>query len=126
MTVRPRDPYRDSATTTHSEVFSAPYLNAFGSAEDPFSGDLQNSTSSKSPVQDQTSPASLQSALAAFQSAGSRRRQTVEEGESRYFQQERERELESERARQQRIRDKAPGLRSKGNKVGEIDGMPIV
>ena len=78
---------------------------------------------SRTPVQDQASPNSLQSALAAFKSAGSRRRQTVEEGESYHFQQERERELDAERARQQRIRDKAPGLRSKSTKAGEIDGM---
>ena len=36
-----------------------------------------------------------------------------------------ERELEAERARQQRIRDKTPGLRTKSTKVGEIDGMLI-
>ena len=68
------------------------------------------------------------SSLAAFQSAGSRRRQTVEEQEGDYFQQERDRELEVERARQQQIRDKTPGLglRSTGAKVGEIECMPNV
>jgi len=98
-----QDPYRDSVTTIHSDIAA------------------QNPLPSKTPVQDQ--PGSLHSALAAFRSAGSRRRQPVEEGESYHLQQERERELEAERARQQRIRDKAPGVRGKSTKVGEIDGM---
>jgi exocyst complex component 4 len=104
----------------HSDVGATSYHSC--SAWDPSNGNLQNSMPSRNPVRNQTSPSSLHSALAAFQTAGSRRRQTAEEGEN-YFQQERERDLEAERARQQRIRDKAPGLRSKGAKVGEIDGM---
>jgi len=79
----------------------------------------------RSPVQDkvdQTNPNSLASALAAFQSAGSRRRQMTENDEDYQYQKERERELQAERVRQQRIREKAPGMRSKNNRAGEIDG----
>jgi exocyst complex component 4 len=111
----------DSVTTMHRDIVNV----VSPSRTDPSNSNflLQNSMLSRSPIQDQTSPNSLHSALAAFQSAGSRRRQTVEEGESYHSHHERERELEAERARQQRIRDKAPGLRTKGTKVGEIDGM---
>lgn len=105
-------------TTVHSDVAVAPYRDPLG---EPSNNNIQNPLPSRTLVQDQ--PSSLHSALAAFRSAGSRRRQPVEEGESYHFQQERERELEAERARQQRIREKAPGLRSKGTKIGEIDGM---
>jgi exocyst complex component 4 len=82
----------------------------------------------RSPVQDkvdQTSPNSLASALAAFQSAGSRRRQMTENGEDYQYQKERERELQAERVRQQRIREKAPGMRSRNNRAGEIDGARL-
>lgn len=78
-----------------------------------------------SPVQDnadQTSPNSLSSALAAFQSAGARRRRIMENEEDYQHQTERERELQAEKVRQQRIRDKAPGMKNKITKAGEIDG----
>lgn len=110
--------HRDRVTTMHPAVVASLY--PFDSSGDPSKDSLlQNSVTSTNSVQDQTSPSSLHSALAAFQSAGSRRRWKVEGEEGVY--KEREREIEAERARQQRIRDKAPGLRS--TKGGEIDGM---
>jgi exocyst complex component 4 len=79
-----------------------------------------------SPVSDDgstTTPTSLSSALTAFQSAASRRRQQSEDNDDYVYRKEREEEIEAEKVRQQRIRDKAPGMRNRGNtRGGEIDG----
>ncbi len=49
----------------------------------------------------------------------------TENDEDYQYQKERERELQAERVRQQRIREKAPGMRSKNNRAGEIDGARL-
>lgn len=43
------------------------------------------------------------------------------------YQQERQREIEAEKVRQQRIRDKVPGRRANGKaRAGDIDGQSYV
>jgi hypothetical protein len=49
----------------------------------------------------------------------------TENDEDYQYQKERERELQAEKVRQQRIREKAPGMRSKNNRAGEIDGAGL-
>jgi len=72
---------------------------------------------------DQTS---LNFASSVFQSAGSKKAQNPDEVDDYNYQRERELEIEAEKVRQQRIRDKGLGFRTKGNaKRGEIDGMSI-
>ncbi|KAJ7071200.1 exocyst complex component sec8 [Mycena amicta] len=72
--------------------------------------------------EEQTTPTSLTSVMSAFQSAGSRRRDTGDE-ETEYRRERRE-EMEAEKLRQQRIRDKAPGRRPNGKaRAGDIDAV---
>lgn len=67
-------------------------------------------------------PTSLGSVLSAFKSAGSRKK-TLDSEDAEYWRDQREQEIEAEKARQQRIREKVPGLRVRSNtKGGEIDG----
>jgi len=70
----------------------------------------------------ETTPTSLSNVLSAFQSAGSKRRQTVEDDDY-YYQRQRELEIEAEKARQLRLKERTPGIRSKSGRGGEIDGM---
>lgn len=70
---------------------------------------------------DGESPASLGNVLSAFATAG--RKKTLDNDEE--WDRMRQEELEAERRRQQRIRDKVPGRRTNGRaKAGDIDGMP--
>ncbi|RXW22590.1 hypothetical protein EST38_g3261 [Candolleomyces aberdarensis] len=67
-------------------------------------------------------PTSLGSVLSAFKSAGSRK-QTMDSEDIEYWR-EREQEIEAEKARQMRIREKVPGLRVRSNtQGGEIDAV---
>ena len=109
--------YRDSSANG--------YLEGPGSAA--ASASRQRSDRLQSPsvdYDDGNTPTSLKSALSAFQSAGSRRRLVPEDSDEYYYKQEREREIEAEKVRQQKIRERAPGIRTKGStRGGEIDGM---
>jgi exocyst complex component 4 len=61
--------------------------------------------------------------MSAFQSAGSRRRAMTNESEDMDYEIERRNELQAEKVRQQRIRDKVPGRRINGKtRAGDIDG----
>jgi len=120
-----QDPYRDSIGTPRLDNSGTPYRTLASSANIPTNGPppRQRPQRLKSPISDngdETTPTSLNSALSAFKSAGSRRRQTPEDDDYNY-RKERELEIEAEKARQQRIRDRAPGVRTKG-RAGEIDG----
>jgi len=122
-----QDPYRDSIGTSRSDIDGIPYRTLPSSANIPTSGPppRQPSQRFKSPIsdkEDDTTPTSLTSALSAFKSAGSRRRQTPQDDDDQNYRRERELEIEAEKARQQRIRDRAIGLRGKG-RAGEIDGQ---
>lgn len=119
-----QDQYRDSVATSHSDFVGRPYQGLPSSAN---TGPLrpQYPQSAVQANADQTSPGSIHSAVSAMNSVGLRRRQTAEdEEEDTQYQRERQLELEAERARQQRIREKAPGMRSRGTRAGEIDGTP--
>ncbi|KAG6885406.1 hypothetical protein C0993_002139 [Termitomyces sp. T159_Od127] len=73
---------------------------------------------------DLSTPTSLVSALSAFKSAGSRRRDMMNESDDVEYQAERQNALEAEKARQQRIRDKVPGRRTNGKaRAGDIDAV---
>lgn len=68
-------------------------------------------------------PTSLSSVMSAFQSAG-RRRATTNGSDDLEYQKEKRAEMEAERARQQRIRDKVPGRRVNGKaRAGDIDAV---
>ena len=118
-------PYnRDSIATSRSDVSGTPYRTVPASATNGPSARQRPSrvTSPVSDDGDNTTPTSLNTALSAFQSAGSKKRQ-VDDDDYQY-QRERELELAAEQSRQQRIRERAPGMRSRGNtRAGEIDGM---
>ena len=114
-----QDLYRDSISTTRSEL-SASYRTSNVPLQ------LRSNQLQQSPTSDDgdhTTPTSLVSALSAFHSAGTRRRQTLN-AEDIDYRREREAEMEAEKLRQQRIREKVPGIRVKrgGAKAGEIDG----
>ncbi|KAJ7293405.1 exocyst complex component sec8 [Mycena rebaudengoi] len=71
---------------------------------------------------EQTTPPALTSVMSAFQSAGTRRR--VNTSDEVEYQRERKEEIEAEKLRQQRIRDKAPGRRVNGKaRAGDIDAV---
>ena len=113
------DPYRDrdSTSTSRSDYPSTSYRVPPKSANPSTTIGSQ----SKQQVFDggQTISPSLSSSLSAFRSAGSSKGQNPDEVEDNY-QRDRKLEIEAEKVRQQRIRDK--GL-AKGNaRRGEIDG----
>ena len=119
---------RDSISTSRSDVSGSYYRNGLGSASTPVNGPppRQRPPPLQSPMSDdgsQTTPKTLSSVLTAFQSAGTRRRQTDETDED--YRRERELEIEAEKARQQRIRDRAPGAR-RDTRGGEIDGLSAI
>jgi exocyst complex component 4 len=69
------------------------------------------------------SPTSLPAVLSAFKSAGNRRRQMTTDSEELEYQRERAKEASLQKARQQRIEDRVPGRRPRGQtKAGDIDG----
>ncbi|KAF8807754.1 hypothetical protein BYT27DRAFT_7189848 [Phlegmacium glaucopus] len=116
------DPYKDSASTRSD---STPYRIAPNSANN-----MNAITGSRSKPQrletngDQITHAPLNPASSASQSAGPRKGQNPDEVDDYNYQRERELEIEAERARQQWIRDKGLGLRTKGNaRRGEIDAV---
>ncbi|KDR85374.1 hypothetical protein GALMADRAFT_234199 [Galerina marginata CBS 339.88] len=123
-----QDPYRDSTGTSRSELNGASYRTLPTSANNAGAGPppRQRPERLKSPTSDNgdaTTPVTLTSALSAFQSAGSRRRMP-DDSDDYYYKRERELEIEAEKARQQRIRDRAPGIRTRGNtRAGEIDAV---
>ena len=115
------DPYRDSTSTSRSDHPSTSYRVP------PKSANTSTTMGSRSKQQgldgDQTISPSISSSFSAFRSAGSSKGQNSDSVKDNY-QRDRELEIEAEKARQQRIRDK--GL-AKGNaRRGEIDGMFIV
>ncbi|CAK5280151.1 unnamed protein product [Mycena citricolor] len=76
------------------------------------------------PAEDEEkSPTSLTSVMAAFQSAGTRRRQMTNGSEDFDYQRDRQEEIEAENARQQRIRDRAPGRKLGKARAGDIDAV---
>lgn len=71
-----------------------------------------------------TSPVALSSVVSAFQSAGSRRRAMTNGSDDAEYEKARQQELEDEKRRQQRIRERAPGRKATGRaNAGDVDGM---
>ncbi|TFK36881.1 Sec8 exocyst complex component-specific domain-containing protein [Crucibulum laeve] len=116
-----QDPYRDSVHTARSDNGLPGRNGATIPSERP---KLQRLQSVPSEDGADTTPTSLTSALSAFQSAGSRRRKMTLDEEDVEYQRERENEIEAEKARQQRIREKAPGRKANGSaRKGDIDAV---
>ncbi|KAI3622267.1 sec8 exocyst complex component specific domain-containing protein [Moniliophthora roreri] len=76
-------------------------------------------------VEDETtSPSSLGNVMSAFREAGTRRRATTEGDQDFEYQKERNKEREAERARAQKITEKAQGRRLNGRaRPGDIDAI---
>ncbi|KAG6821359.1 hypothetical protein H0H93_014156 [Arthromyces matolae] len=119
--------YRDSISTTRSDV-SLPSRPGPG----PISPNVANKSKHRpqrlqSPVTDEenlSTPTSLTSALSAFKSAGSRRREMQNDPDEMDYLLERQTAIDAEKARQQRIRDKVPGRRTTGKaRTGDIDAV---
>jgi exocyst complex component 4 len=119
--------YRDSVSTMQSDI-SSPQRPWAGPSTNPSPSSQLRSRpaplqSTSSDDGGQSTPASLISAMSAFQSAGSRRRAMTNESEDMDYEIERRNELQAEKVRQQRIRDKVPGRRINGKtRAGDIDG----
>lgn len=74
-----------------------------------------------------TTPIAMSSVLSAFQSAGARKRTMTNGSEEMEYQRDRQKEIEAEKVRQQRIRDKVTGRRVNGKaRAGDIDGMQAI
>ncbi|KAF9527778.1 exocyst complex component sec8 [Crepidotus variabilis] len=121
-----QDLYRDSVATTQSADLGYRTVPNSANRQPNGTSSRQQPQRLKSPTQDSiedtTSPTSLNSALSAFRSAGTKRRQTQDDDDYQYHR-EREAELEAERERQRRIRERAPGMRTQGRRRGEIDAV---
>ncbi|KAJ7102110.1 exocyst complex component sec8 [Mycena belliarum] len=111
---------RDSTATDGSASFRRP--GASSNPGTPANPRPKPQRLRTAPTDDeQTPPTSLSSVMSAFQSAGTRRRGTNEEVD---YQRERREEMEAEKLRQQRIRDKTPGRRVNGKaRAGDIDAV---
>ncbi|KAJ7786127.1 exocyst complex component sec8 [Mycena metata] len=110
---------RDSSTTDASAYRSRP--GASSNPSNPANSRPRPPRARGAPPDDElATPTALGSVMSAFQSAGTRRRGTDDDE----YQRERREEMEAERQRQQRIRDKAPGRRVNGKaRAGDIDAV---
>ncbi|KAI0936742.1 hypothetical protein AcV5_004806 [Taiwanofungus camphoratus] len=117
----------DTVDPTRSDA-SLPYRtrNNVASSSNLYSRQAAASPSPISPVSSmedpQPSPASLAAAVAAFQSLGRKRGMSNDSLMDAEYERQREKEMELQKARQQRLRDKVPGRRPTGKaKAGDID-----
>ncbi|KAF4623818.1 hypothetical protein D9613_002144 [Agrocybe pediades] len=123
-----QDTYREIAgSSSRSDIngfHNIPY--SANNAQAGSSPRQQQSQRLKSPSQsmndEETTPTSLSNVLSAFQSAGSKRHQTVDDDDY-YYQRQRELDIEAEKARQLRIKERTPGMRNKAGRGGEIDAV---
>ncbi|KAG5353237.1 hypothetical protein C0989_009200 [Termitomyces sp. Mn162] len=122
--------YRDSLSTIQSDASLASRSRLGAISSNVVAKSKPRPQPLQSPVSDEeylSTPTSLASALSAFKSAGSRRRDMVNESDDLEYQAERQNAIEEEKARQQRIRDKVPGRRTNGKaRVGDIDGTAFL
>jgi exocyst complex component 4 len=65
----------------------------------------------------------MNNVVSALTAAGARRRAMTNGSDDFEYQRERQAEIESEKIRQQRIRDKIPGRKPTRPRAGDIDGM---
>lgn len=120
-----QDLYRDSFATTRSDTSGSyrSHPNAPNNIQTTFNPRTTPQRLQSTDDGENSTPTSLTSALSAFQSAGTRRKMTLESEDMDYFK-GREDELAAEKQRQQRIRDKVPGRQVKRNaRAGDIDSM---
>lgn len=115
---------RDSSSTTRSDASTSQrFYNGTVTNNKPRL-DLALTTDeggSASPMSATTSPA-LSTVMAAFKDAGARKRRMTNEADED-FEKERRAEVERQKMRQERIRDRIPGRRVTGKaKAGDIDG----
>lgn len=123
-----RDPYRDSVSTVRSDA-----SHQHRPRPGPSNNQGMPSTVRAKPQRMDSVPPNdgdrtpIDTVMSAFQSAGRRRAMTNGSDDLEY-QRERQKEIEAENVRQQRIRDKVPGRRVNGKaRAGDIDGMfPIL
>lgn len=125
--------YAGSATSSYRDSTATDVSASYRSRPSPSSNPATPANSRPKPQRlrsaptddEQTTPVALTSVMSAFQSAGTRRRGT--NGSEDDYQRDRREEIEAEKLRQQRIRDKAPGRRVNGKaRAGDIDGAPSV
>ena len=120
--------HRDSVSTTRSVAsLQRPRGPPSGNPNTPSRPRPQRLNSPVSDEGEQPTPASLTSALSAFKSAGARRRAMTDASDSTDYHMDRQSEIEAEKVRQQRIRDRVPGRRIKGSApAGNIDGTTSI
>ncbi|KAF7306760.1 Sec8 exocyst complex component specific domain-containing protein [Mycena indigotica] len=107
--------YRDSVSTDVS--------TSYRSRPPAPNGSTTRSTPQRNRTGEEPPPA-MNTVLSAFQSAGSRRRGMTNDSEEMDYQRERRQEIEAEKLKQQRIRDKAPGRKPTGKtRLGDIDAV---
>ncbi|KAK0506252.1 exocyst complex component sec8 [Armillaria luteobubalina] len=116
--------YRDSVSTTRSDASSSLHSRTMTSTPVKTRPSKPQRLNSLPTDDEQTpTPTSLSSVMSAFQSAGRRRAMTNGSDDLEY-QKEKRAEMEAEKARQQRIRDKVPGRRVNGKaRAGDIDAV---
>ncbi|KAF5384828.1 hypothetical protein D9615_001370 [Tricholomella constricta] len=116
--------FRDSIGTTRSDVSLSQRPRAGASSSPTNSKPRPQRLQSPTDEGDLSTPTSLASAMSAFKSAGSRRRAMTNGSDEMEYQLERQHEIDAEKARQQRIRDKVPGRRVNGKaRAGDIDAV---
>jgi exocyst complex component 4 len=120
--------FRDSISTTYSDV-PQPYRarnGAPGIPNTPADSRPKLQRLRSGPDDSGLSPITptMSAVISAFQSAGARKRAATNGSEDTEHEKNRERELQIEKIRQQRIRDKVPGRRMDHKaRAGDIDGM---
>ncbi|SJL05584.1 uncharacterized protein ARMOST_08941 [Armillaria ostoyae] len=116
--------YRDSVSTTRSDASSSLHSRTMTSTPVKTRPPKAQRLNSLPTDDEQTpTPTSLSSVMSAFQSAGRRRAMTNGSDDLEY-QREKRAEMEAEKTRQQRIRDKVPGRRVNGKaRAGDIDAV---
>ncbi|KAG6860246.1 hypothetical protein C0995_013739 [Termitomyces sp. Mi166 len=119
--------YRDSLSTIRSDASLASHPRPSAISPNVAAKSKPRPPRLQSPVTDEgdlSTPTSLASALSAFKSAGSRRRDMMNDPDEVDYQTERQNAIEAEKARQQRIRDKVPGRRTNRKaRAGDIDAV---
>lgn len=115
------DQYRDSVSTTRSDTSAQLRTQQQQATSQSPRPKPHRSPTAGSENGSETTPTSLVSVMSAFHAAGSRRRAMTNGSDDFEYQRQRQEEIEAEKARQQRIQEKA--LKRKGTaRVGDIDG----
>lgn len=112
--------YRDSVSTTRSDI-SGQFRSQQQATSQHSRANPKRSLSGNTDDSTEASPVVLGTVVSALQSAASRRRAMTNGSDDFEYQRQRQEEIEAEKARQQRIQEKA--LQRKGTaRTGDIDG----